>query len=471
MKTTVKYLAIAAMLFVPNALWAQSLFENAESISAGETSPEAAGVEAAAPSAEAGAAGLGLDLGGYVKGGIFAGRNEGAEPVLQGAYGEFALKGEAEKADWGRALVELRFAAGDNRGPETGAVPDVREAWVETQAGPLAVRLGRQIIVWGRADSINPTNNLTPMNQVALSSEYDDTRLGNELLQATAKLSQELSVTGIWVPQYRPDVLPLAMVELPASITVAGTAYPDDRLANSSWAFRAEITTGPVDGSVSYYRGYETLPGFDSLLSAAGMTLIPTAYRQQAVGLDFSTAVEDFGLRGEVCYKQPDLSNEEYSYIPAARWEYVAGVDRTLGDWNFLVQYSGVYVRDFKAVEQPVLLDPFNPLAQMLYAAQLAGAEMAKINRLFTGTRDEISHAATAQIGWSGLAETLRVKLAGMYNFTTRDFAFNPSAAYDLADALTVTVGGLDVDGPEASLNRLVNRLLSTVYIEVKCSF
>jgi hypothetical protein len=189
------------------------------------------------------------------------------------------------------------------------------------------------------------------------------------------------------------------------------------------------------------------------------------------IGADFSTALWGYGVRGEVGYKQPDLSNQDYYYIPAPYFQYVAGVDRTFGDWNALVQYSGVYVRNFQALATPVLADPYDPLAQSQYAAAVAAQQMGKINRQMTGTADAVSHAVTGQIGWSGLADTLHAKLAGMYNFTTREFAVNPSVAYDLADALTVTLGGRDIDGPEESMNRLVNRLLSSVYAEVKCSF
>jgi hypothetical protein len=461
MNTTFKCLALVFAILVPSSLWAESLFENAEATTADSITTNNMKEHTS----------LNLNVNGYLKGAVYVGRNDGAEAVLQGSYGEFDIKGEVEKGELGRALVEIRHSAGENRAPEAESIPDIREAWVETHAGPLTIRLGRQIIVWGRADSINPTNNITPMNEVALSSEYDDIRMGNELLQLTAKISQEVSLTGIWVPKYRSDILPISMVSLPESISIGETVYPDDKITSNSWAARMEIATGPIDGSISYFRGYKTLPGFDYALTPTGISLMPTAYRLQAIGADFSTALWDYGLRGEACFKQPELSSQDHAYVPASHFQYVVGVDRTLGDWNALVQYSGMYARDFKALEEPILTDPYNSLAQMQYAAQTVAFKMEKLNRQFTGTTDQVSHAATAQIGWTGLAETLHVKLAGRYSFTTREFAINPSVSYDIADAMNVTVGARDVDGPEESLNRLVNRLLSSAYIELKCSF
>jgi hypothetical protein len=461
MKTTLKYLLLVLALLAPGPLWAESLFENAEATPTDSETPGNGNSQSS----------LNLNVNGYVKGAVYVGRNDAAEPVLQGSYGEFDIKGEVEKSELGRAFVEIRASAGENRASEVEFPLDIREAWAETHAGPLSVRLGRQIVVWGRADSINPTNNITPMNAMALSSEYDDMRMGNELLQLNAKLSQEVNLTGIWVPRYRPDMLPFSMVTLREGVSLGDTVYPDDKIASSSWAVRMEMTTGPIDGSISYYQGYETLPGFDYTPTLTGIVLIPTAYRMQAMGADFSTAVWDFGLRGEACIKVPELSYHDTLYVPASHFQYVVGLDRGLGDWNALVQYSGVYVRDFQALEQPVLNDPYNPLAIMQYQVETMAYEMEKLNRQFTGTTEQVSHAATAQIGWSGLAETLRVKLAGMYNFTTGDFALNPSAAYDIADAVTATVGARMVDGPEDSLNHLVNRLLTSGYAELKCSF
>jgi hypothetical protein len=397
-----------------------------------------------------------ISTNGYIKSGAFAGTGDKNEPVFIGNYTEFDIKADAKKENLGRAFVELREAAGNNRGEDTG-VPDIHEAWVETYAGNLTFRLGRQIIVWGRADSINPTNNLTPSNSLILSSEFDDTRLGNELLQVTAKVNPAISFEGEFVPGYRPDAIPLTLVKLPEGISVGDGVYPDNKVVDSaSWAARINLVTGAIDGSISYFKGYKTLPGFDYSLSQTGINLVPTAYKMQAIGGDFSTALGDFGLRGEFCAKLPELSEDDNVYVPARHLEYVTGIDRTIGDFNILVQYSGLYVIDFKKINE---------------SAQQPYAEIKKLNRQFTGTTDEVSHSVTGQIGMSALSETLQIKLAGMYDFTTQEFAISPTISYDIADALTLTAAWRDVDGPADSLDRLVNKLMSSSSVELKYSF
>ena len=49
----------------------------------------------------------------------------------------------------------------------------------------LDVRAGRQIIAWGRADGLNPTDNLTGEDLTLLAPDDDDRRLGTTALRAS----------------------------------------------------------------------------------------------------------------------------------------------------------------------------------------------------------------------------------------------------------------------------------------------
>jgi len=60
----------------------------------------------------------------------------------------------------------------------------LREAYLETGWGPLDLRIGKQIVAWGRADRINPTDNLTAKNFTLLDPDDDDQRLGTPAVKA-----------------------------------------------------------------------------------------------------------------------------------------------------------------------------------------------------------------------------------------------------------------------------------------------
>lgn len=432
-------IAIVLMLFMmQGALQAESLFESTTS-DQGQTTAQVANKSDP-----------GFSLYGFIKSGIYLGQNEQFKAAVLGDYGELDLKMDVVKNKLGRAFADIRYFSDTNN-------LDIREAWVETSIDVLNIRLGRQIIVWGRADSINPTNNITPVNSFVFSSEFDDMRLSNDLLQLTYKISTGLSLNGIWVPIYKSDTIIFDKTPLPASILIGQNVYPGNGLDSGSAALRLDFNAGVIDGSVSYYYGYNVMPGFDYALTAGGMAIIPTAYRMQAIGGDFSTSLTGFGLRGEICAKIPEFSQSGNVYIPAPFIQYVFGIDRIMGDFNALVQYSGQYVTDFQQID---------------YATMNAAAlQMETYNRLFTGTAEQVSHSATAQVGWTGLSDTLHVKLAGVYNFTTREYVISPSVTYDIADAMIGTVGFREVDGPDSSLNHLMKNTMSLVYVELKCSY
>lgn len=431
----------------------QGLFENAEN----ELQSDAEGSS------------KGIGLSGYVKGALFGNSDATGAAAIQGAYAELALKVDASRASLGKAFAEVRFSPGIQYGVYS-SLPAVREAWVATSPGPCNFVLGKKILAWGRADGINPTNNLTPMNSLVLSSEYDDTRLGAMLAQASVSLGN-ISIEGVWLPLYSADSLLLGGVELPPEVTINELDSPGPELENSGFAFRGDFSFPAIDGSLSYFNGYRTLPGFDYAFSTNGITLTPTAYRVQVIGMDFSTTAGAFGIRGEGAVTLPFDESEKVKFVPARHASYVLGVDRDIGSFSLLVQYSGLAVFDFKELPKPVLNDPSNPIAQIMYAAEEAEMQMRRINRLFTGTDDETSHSLTGRIGWRGLHETLEMELAGLYNITTEEYAVNPKLSYDIADALTVSMGGRLVRGPEESLNDLVSDLLTNAYLELKYSF
>jgi hypothetical protein len=455
MRFPIRVIGAIISFMLPATILAQGLFENAGNDSSNYVSGDKQSKA--------------LAMSGYVKGALFGGQDNADSAIVSGNYAQAALKLNAEKSGMGRAFAEVRLDAGNNRG-STFLACDVREAWAAVSPGPFDIKLGRQILSWGRADAINPTNNIAPRDETVLSSEFDDTRLGNELLQIKAKIGQS-SIQGIWVPCYRPDVLPLSGAKIPAGIIIADPVYPDIRFSNGGCALRMEYTASSLDGSVSYFNGYATLPGFDYALSQTGLSLIPRAYRLHAVGADFSTAIGSIGLRGEAAVKYPFDDYDEEVYVPNPYVHYVLGLDKSIGNWNALIQYSGLYVINYKAMAEPVLTDPLDPMAQMLYASALASAKIRQMNRLFIGTSDEVSHSLTGNILWNTLYETVHLKIAGMYDFTTKDYAIIPSASYDIADAISLTVGGRYLDGPEGNLNNMVSDLMSFVYTELKISF
>jgi hypothetical protein len=104
---------------------------------------------------------------------------------MKANYGELALQLRTVKSAFGDGFAEARVRYG-LQGNDLGTFVDLREAYVNAYVGPVDLRLGKQIIVWGRADALNPTNNLTPVDFRIRSPLEDDIRLGNVGARAPA---------------------------------------------------------------------------------------------------------------------------------------------------------------------------------------------------------------------------------------------------------------------------------------------
>jgi hypothetical protein len=128
-----------------------------------EQSNAAAAVAPSAGAAAAAPAAGPFTLTGYVRGDMFAGKVSGQDAAeMKAGYGELDLTLRTAKETYGDGFAEARIRYGlQADGLQTTAV-DLREAYVNAYLGPLDLRIGQQIIVWGRADALNPTNNLTP---------------------------------------------------------------------------------------------------------------------------------------------------------------------------------------------------------------------------------------------------------------------------------------------------------------------
>ena len=69
------------------------------------------------------------------------------------------------------------------------------------------------------------------------------------------------------------------------------------------------------------------------------------------------------------------------------------------------------------------------------------------------------------------LNELLDVEVFGMVNFTSNEAMFRPKMTYDIADALTFSLGAELYSGPDDTLFGLVDSVLRSLFVELQASF
>ncbi|UCE40670.1 MAG: hypothetical protein JSV17_14655 [Candidatus Aminicenantes bacterium] len=405
------------------------------------------------------------ELNGYLRGTLFVGKvPEKNSLEIKSGYGEASLKLRLRKQGFGDAFAEVRFRSG-HEFQKTVSEITLREAYVNAYTGPFDFRIGHQVVVWGRADGWNPTDNITPRNMLIRSADEDDRRLANFLIRSYYNL-HPFRFEAIWVPAYSPSYIPTDLIASSSGINLIEPDYPDMKLKNSAFAFRLNLEFPSIDGSISYFNGHNPMPGITAdfpkvFMNNVNLDIFPKSYRMHVIGVDFSTVIAgSFGVRGEMAFRRSHQDYEENIHIPNPDLQYIVGIDKELvPNFNLILQYIGRYVFDFKKLEVPT-----NPV-------DFPRFKLALKNRLITFQQYEWSHSLSCRAALDLMNELLSIEVFGMVNFTSNEALFRPKLTYDIADALTFTLGAELYSGPEDTLFELVDSVLNAVFVELKASF
>jgi hypothetical protein len=434
---------LGILILCPFYLMSQGLFDNAVSDRESESDQGQAKVE----------------INGFIRGSAFVGKEVDASLFeTKAMIGEAGLKLRSHKGSWGNAFAEFRF----RKGLELGLPVDglrIREAYVNLYWGNLDLRMGEQIVVWGRADGYNPTNNITPQDMLVRSADDDDRRLSNFMIRSFYYLSP-LRIELIWSPVYAASVLPVHLFQLPESVTLTEMQQPDPTFNHGSMAVKLHIELPSADGSISYMRGYMPLPGIDAKAfidenGQVSVQVMPTPYRMQVLGADFSTTSGSFGIRGELAYRVPEDSRNKPLYIPNSDIQWIIGGDRTWGDFSLIFQYIGKYVFDF----QPLIF------------TGSATDEIQQKNRFISMQTEQIIHGFTLRPALSLFHETMTLEALCLSTWTTDEYYIRPKITWLITDEFSCSMGADLYIGPDQSLFGLIDRTLNSFFTELKVSF
>jgi len=421
-----------------------------------------------------------FQLSGYTRGDVFLGKVPGVDQGnMKAGYGELSLVARGKKAALGDAFAEVRLRYGMLGETQQNATVDIREAYVNAYLGPLDLRLGKQIVVWGRADLLNPTNNLTPFNFRMRSPIEDDRRLGNVGARVFVRLSP-VRIEGVWMPTYVANELP--PVNLPQYVSYGDPKYPKPELDQGLLAGRVHLELPSVEMSASYLHGYAPMPGLTRTsitISDTNPSLViaRTAYKQQVLGFDFSTAIGDlFALRAEAAYRAP-YDHQNQINVPKPDLQYAVGGDHNFGSVSLIVQYLGRYTFDWVKENGPadtsltsaMLAKP--DLVTEKAASSGIDATLRKTNQILFSQTEKVQHLATARVEWLTAHDTLSISALGMYNFSTKEWLASPKVGYRLSDSMMAYVGGELLTGPSGTLFGLVDQQLSAGYVELRSTF
>lgn len=329
-----------------------------------------------------------------------------------------------------RTFAEGRLVVGDfTANPDWRF--DLREGYAETSVGPLDLRAGRMITVWGRADKVNPTDVFTTKDLTLLTTDDEEQRLGIAGLQASWTLG-EFRLIGIWQGEWRRPRYPIP--------PLAGLSLQeiDPENAWQQGGLKLDRSGGQVDWSLSYSTTYDRFPDL-SVLSAgpAGATIGLQHNRIHVFGGDLATTVGPLGLRAEAAYSRTKDTAGNDPGVKNALFSGVLGVEYSLIE-NLTVNAQYLYRHVFDFVAPSSIADP----NATLLATQVA---------LLSNQNEENQHGASVRVSYKLLHETLEPELAAVAWMTGAGWLVRPKVTYSLSDRVRLIGGAQFFGGPSQS--------------------
>jgi len=223
------------------------------------------------------------------------------------------------------------------------------EAFLDIYFDDFDLRLGKQIITWGKADAANPTNNLTPTDY---SNLLDDENIGAVAVNFNYYWNDwNLQLVGVpgftptrlppgdtrfaLVPRHGITVIEEPLLPFPLLVPVEDPRLPSNTVDNVQFGARLQTTYRGWDFSVSYYDGINDIPSPTQRLVQTPLpveipeAIVPVYNRMRVIGGDFATTFDQWGFHGEAAQLVFDGDRED------SRFQYVIGFDYTKSDIIF----------------------------------------------------------------------------------------------------------------------------------------
>jgi hypothetical protein len=308
----------------------------------------------------------------------------------------------------------------------------MREIYMDLYFNNFDLRVGKQQIVWGKADGVFITDIVSPLNLTEfLLPDFDEIRTG----VISAKFDYYIgngTFEAIFIPQFTPTVKPASnsiwyvQPDFPATPTFdwsKSTIHPS--LENSELFLKYSAITSKVDFDIMGGYTWDDNPamhvqkhfGKDTTAMPptpilTGITITPQHHRLYVAGGSFSTEIKGVIFRGEGAYYNGKYFQTEDpmaidALIQKDYLNYVFGLDFSIGG----VKLSGQFIQKY-------ILDHDEKMVE-----------------------NKTNNMATVLARYDALRETLHFELFSYIGLTNEDALIRPKITYDYDDSFSILLG------------------------------
>ncbi len=303
----------------------------------------------------------------------------------------------------------------------------LREAYMDIYFDNMDLRIGKQQIIWGKADGVFITDIVSPkdLNEFLLR-DFDEIRMGVTSLKADYYLGNR-TIELVWIPSFSPTVMPdetsiwsrMPSFTLPVEVDRSEIEVPG-RLENSEGFIKYSGMSSLLDFELMAGIMWDDDPTLHivPVMNAgdpvpAGLLLTPRHHQLTLMGGSLSAEWKGIIFRGEGAYYQGKnfMANNDLN-LPVELLEkdylhYLIGTDFTIGDTWLSFQFIQRAIFDY---EDAIVDEEFDNTVTFL------------ANRTY-------------------LKDTLTLQLFGYVGLNNEDALIRPSLTYDLADGFEILAG------------------------------
>jgi hypothetical protein len=307
---------------------------------------------------------------------------------------------------------------------------ELREMYLQGEIGETFLALGKQQIVWGKADGLKVLDIVNPQSfREFILDDFDNSRIP----LWTANIERTIAdwdIQFIWIPDQTyhalpkqngryaftsPELVPTAPPDV--GVNIEKVKRPNNVLLDSDVGLRASTFWKGWDITFNYLYQYNNLPVLRQNLSLVGgkpvVTISPEYERTHVIGGTFSNAFSDWVVRGEVGYFTEHYfiaknSLENQGVVKSPELHYVLGLDWNV-PWDVLV--SGQLIQSWV------------------------------INDADKTTRDKLDTTLTGLIRRNFMYDTLVAEVLIIANTNNGDGIIRPKISYEWQDNIKTWLG------------------------------
>ncbi|HTF98724.1 MAG TPA: hypothetical protein VL995_21460 [Cellvibrio sp.] len=295
----------------------------------------------------------------------------------------------------------------------------IRELYWKVNGDAWSMRIGRQLIALGRADGLNPTDNLSPKHFTLLTPEDSDQRFGNDAVNLGYQVGDH-TFSAIWFPSAASNIIPL---EAHPAITYVKRPAPEE----NQYALKWETLGSNFDSSVSWFDGYDPMPDLSvANLSPEGIVVAQSNNKFRVLGADLSYPHGNKVWRFEAAYSDTQSAGPNDFTRKKSRVWFVGGPEWTLdGGLTLNLQLSLQHIYDHADPEE--LSQPFQDVAWR----QLALSNQTEPNQ----------QGITWRIAKTGFNDSLLLETTGVTFWPNANGLSRSKINYAISDALHIQAG------------------------------